>query len=623
MGADCARKCCRIMALNPGDEITQAQLNALAASANSKEKIQELLDLFSQPNFSFGGSGWKTEMERMRGHIAAVASQQNGVYRQNVSGPWPVSGLVASHGVSAGIGGNPNGPGTGGGFSEVDFYYEDTGNPETLTCVWRGLVQSVDPAWKDVVSVSDIKELNVRLLIGGDRPVRFRGVLSFICDALSFSDPIPPAASCSTIFPGASFEMSDFDPVQRQNVLYSLIDSVVSPGIYEFHATIHNPDDACFHNALMLGSWIDAVDDEENYIGTTSRGVELTVTISESQEVNAIHSTKSVRRISAPRFDTLLPYPMGIYGEAIGPAPDRTVHWNSGGHAVNYEASTVGYFTGKTPPISTIGADQHSVMPWNITGLNQFGNVTYRNPPHEEDSIPVPIARWQALTNYAAGTTVLDSHGYWQTRLTAGQSGAVEPSWNTTLNGITLDNTYQWRLMRKDIPSPSKARIFAPPAYPVFKDTDIGTSRQPAVQWPHWSLFRPEGWFIYEVRLNRLGQPNEDGILVHPGTEIPVTLGCIRNGSFVAFGTWNTGSRIGRSFSELTGILEHTDAAFWPIFTRTELCYQASERVDVQAMIVKQTVIKTVGGASGTYGAIGYPISVAHFNDLMEILKQL
>jgi len=72
----------------------------------------------------------------------------------------------------------------------------------------------------------------------------------------------------------------------------------------------------------------------------------------------------------------------------------------------------------------------------------------------------------------------------------------------------------------------------------------------------------------------------------------------MRNGSFVAFGTYNTGQKIN---------------VLWPIFTSDALVYQCSERVDVQAL-----AIQNVSQAWD----VSHPLCAAHINDTIALMTQ-
>ncbi len=166
-----------------------------------------------------------------------------------------------------------------------------------------------------------------------------------------------------------------------------------------------------------------------------------------------------------------------------------------------------------------------------------------------------------------------------------------------------------------DIINPAVAKEYAETAFPVMRDIEDDTDWIPHLKFPFFQYLQCGGWWIYRIRLHRFG--TQDTISVPQVGEIPVTLGCIRNGVFVAFGTWNTGT-----------VIDLPDRAsfggMWPIFTATELCYQASERVDVQASIVNFPQ-----GANGflqpeiTMGPIGYPIAAAFHQDTEAVLLAL
>jgi hypothetical protein len=91
------------------------------------------------------------------------------------------------------------------------------------------------------------------------------------------------------------------------------------------------------------------------------------------------------------------------------------------------------------------------------------------------------------------------------------------------------------------------------------------------------------GWWIYSVSINRQAY-NEP--------PISVTIGCMRNGSFVAFGTYATGQTL---------------QVLWPVFTSDALVYQCSERLHIQAL-----AIATVNSVS-TGMTIATPALVAAF----------
>jgi hypothetical protein len=76
----------------------------------------------------------------------------------------------------------------------------------------------------------------------------------------------------------------------------------------------------------------------------------------------------------------------------------------------------------------------------------------------------------------------------------------------------------------------------------------------------------------------------------------------MRNGSFVAFGTLQTGQ---------------TYAVMWPVFTSDPLVYQSSERVLVQAVAISSdgTGVSTGAGLSDSN-----PMAATYVNDACALL---
>jgi hypothetical protein len=134
------------------------------------------------------------------------------------------------------------------------------------------------------------------------------------------------------------------------------------------------------------------------------------------------------------------------------------------------------------------------------------------------------------------------------------------------------------------------------------------------------------GWWIYSVAINRLqkypantsdsdtgkntgagdsavGAGNTETGAGQTGNRQPVavTIGCLRNGTFVAFGTFQTGQKIN---------------VLWPIFTSDALVYQCAERVDVQAVAIGL-------GANGVQTGYGVtdPAAAALVTDTIKLLQ--
>ena len=150
--------------------------------------------------------------------------------------------------------------------------------------------------------------------------------------------------------------------------------------------------------------------------------------------------------------------------------------------------------------------------------------------------------------------------------------------------------------------------------------TNIPSGGNPANGWQYGN--QAKGWFIYSVSISRLKfvvrtQPGaEQGSAGGPAGsagdtgksaggmsttgEIAVTIGCMRSGAFVAFGTYASGQTI---------------QVLWPIFTTDALVYQAAERVDLQAIAIAN------GGAGVAYGAsVTFPLAAAYVTDTDKLL---
>lgn len=573
--------------------ITQSDMAALASLAN--DKLADYLTEHSMDEFSFTGDpwdsgvdpGWKTELQRLRAAAIGNAAPGEGilkVWQRFVSGPWQVSDWNVDHHGSVGV--TPAGQ-SGGGFHSCSFYHEDTGSEETITLKSQGPVNSApdspgSPPWTSIT---------VRLRIGGTRTVKFTGALAisfFVYDGASLT------ATGTSDFPGLETFSNTYTSGSFGSLVASVFDQDVDPGEYTFEFTVGGDDGMGNLNQFDNGHLVSATLDTQNPF--------ITLDFTDREEVPALHDDKTVYRIKGTLDDDWLSdtdYPFGILMiDAFGNwTTFSTVSW------VNWESTTNGVFVAHTLMISDLGSDAHDVMPWNIIAPGP----NYRSPPHEEDEIPEPMPAWQASHNYASPVTILDSNGNWQENQDTGISGGSEPAWGTVIGDLTVDNQVTWRCAKlaRFIPLAARARMYSIPRYPWVKDGDGDPD------YPNWGLFEPvrDGvnetpgtMWIYAIKLNRYGLNNGDGIYLKQGSEISVDLGCIRDGSFVSFGTWNTGDLI------------TPDKPGWPVFTNaTALAYQADERVDVQAYVVRRT---------DSFGSgVTFPISAPHYKDVETLLN--
>ena len=323
------------------------------------------------------------------------------------------------------------------------------------------------------------------------------------------------------------------------------------------------------------------------------------------------------------------PFPQPVFDGVVITGPVGTV---------SITANTDGFWFGMTPPINSGGMDGlQPFMQWNSFHWNSAGNVdstalvpytggrynTGSNPAqayNQADSSwerqPMPCL-WKPGVFYPAGFTIQDSNGNLQTVVAAGRSGATEPNWPPGVGQTTQEPTFYygsvnqagvlWQLTvpLSPAPVPAPSRRYSIVRYPFFWQPDLLVTdaslkarlvpdmTQVGYGNVNGAVSSPSvyGWWIYRVYLNRISPA---------AGPVPVTLGCIRNGSFTAFGTYNTGQVVN---------------AMWPVFTSTALCYQCTERVDVQAIIL------TCGLGYSTWGSVGYPIMLAYWADLQTLFN--
>jgi hypothetical protein len=286
-------------------------------------------------------------------------------------------------------------------------------------------------------------------------------------------------------------------------------------------------------------------------------------------------------------------------------------------------------------PIAPALAKAFSTPKYPVVKLTLSSNYQNNHPYHFGDTIidsnlgtQQCVDGWIGNHYWAQGTQIFDKNGNVQQVISntgsgnfINLSGVTEPNWATTLNATTVESTSRpltWQLvaLAGTINSGSSfptwgtnlngitidpyigadGNGFSPPipTHLAWKLTQVGTN---LYNLP--TSFNPVGWWIYRVAINRLGVV-KNGVAIPQSGTVPVTLGCFRNGAFVAFGTYNTGQTID---------------AMWPIFTSSPLVYQCSEQVDIQAEAI------SCGLGLATGGSVTYPICAAFYNDMMALLN--
>lgn len=251
------------------------------------------------------------------------------------------------------------------------------------------------------------------------------------------------------------------------------------------------------------------------------------------------------------------------------------------------------------------GKSGSSAPTWATTGATTDNTVTWTFLSSPSASISAGRARMFSIPNYpviwdsdswTANTAVLlgqqirDSNGEIRVCSQAGTTGGSTPTWGS--GGSASIASPNWGM------EGSAAEI-----------TD-GTAK-----WrPYMAGFNPRGWWIYRLNINRISTPNNTntssgsgstgagaGSAGGGGQNVSVEVGIYRSGSFVSFGTYQTGASV---------------SAMWPIFTNTPLVYRCAERVDVQASIINCGNSFNVNGSVSTY-----PICAAYYNDIEKILN--
>jgi hypothetical protein len=79
------------------------------------------------------------------------------------------------------------------------------------------------------------------------------------------------------------------------------------------------------------------------------------------------------------------------------------------------------------------------------SGRSMVNYMNARNDPRRADYLcPLASATWKASHAYALAAKIGDANSNLQKATTAGTSGALAPTWNTTVGGTTTDGTVTW-----------------------------------------------------------------------------------------------------------------------------------------------------------------------------------
>ena len=253
-------------------------------------------------------------------------------------------------------------------------------------------------------------------------------------------------------------------------------------------------------------------------------------------------------------------------------------------------------------------------VPWNVTyggapanDVGASGNplVGGLYPSAIQDG-QIPYA-WTGSSFYPANSVILDSNGNFQQSLANGISNnsLTQPAWSSTVGNLTSDHTINWKCIYVIPPSASfnavpaygnmafarypfycssmttSGSYYMPPTSLSSGTTAWGNGKQWYTGSVGWSTTNaPGGWFIYNIGVYRKGNNYVGQILTAPSSQISVEIGCMRNGSFTSFGSFNTGQQY---------------TVMWPVFgpLSQSLVVNSSEDIDLQAVAI-------IGGNGGS-----------------------
>jgi hypothetical protein len=317
---------------------------------------------------------------------------------------------------------------------------------------------------------------------------------------------------------------------------------------------------------------------------------------------------------------------------------------------------------GNLQTVTTVGTSGSTEPVWgtNVNSGTTDGGVQWVCA----FAFKAPADTWSAHVVYALGAQIVDANGFFQQAVAVtspGYSSTREPHWATAMGAQTVDFQVTWQVVGST-PRMHAAphRLGGYPRYPIQWCSETITKLMvptatsgltiwgaynqwqrntwkatplPAQYDPGWQQDNQAyGWWIYSVSLNRMKTVNKTlpavaGNLIGAGDtgmtgigagdtgglgagggaaavsgdgEVSVTIGCMRNGAFVAFGTYLTGQTV---------------KVLWPVFTSDALFYQCSERVDIQALAIASGNTVLMGPTAAL------PICAAFITDTEALLK--
>lgn len=343
------------MAVTKGTQVTQAQMDALAALANTK-----LAAMGSPSPFAFTSGAWLTEINRLRTAInVAVTAAEVTTYDSGnqsfvslndpqfcVSGPWAFSGdgqTSGSHYVKKDSGfsnGTVN-------FKDAVFFF-----PTTSGVSMRSIeqVSTITPGYYPLMNYDDdgsgaMTDSTIKIIIGGDTDgvVKFKSLYWVVTDV---SAGTPPSMTHSTNFPGITWRQEN---IGNNCVLFADLTGgaqAISPGEYTFTVGCDaghsmGDGDAVVQNAtgvsavtplIFVVEWPDAPVDAPE----------------------ALHGTKTIKKIVVPEI-AAGSYGPGIWSYTVDPSvgypPRQLIRLSSFALSTN-DPPVNGIFVATTEPIN-------------------------------------------------------------------------------------------------------------------------------------------------------------------------------------------------------------------------------------------------------------------------------
>ena len=268
-------------------------------------------------------------------------------------------------------------------------------------------------------------------------------------------------------------------------------------------------------------------------------------------------------------------------------------------------ATTVGGITHELPYTWPATGEADPPVAWQMVQKPSGGQSFQPAQALSYSSPAYPVMKstdvWAAHMVVKVGQMILDSKGDIRICTASnsligqygGTTGATQPAWVLGSQTAVTDGSVTWNFYMQGI-GPTGGGFVGSWIYRV-NINPLGTVINGIQQLPQTGV-APTADSTFVTADNTSNTSDETGS--ETGSGLTCQLGCIRNGTFVSFGTFPVGPSC---------------AALWPIFTNTPLVYVCSQRLDVQASFFTSN--------PAPWGGIGWPILASFYNDMVGILN--